>query len=51
LTAGFVINVSDLDVKRPGTGLPPEAISVLTGKQLIRNVEGDTLLSEADYAD
>ncbi|MDR1120997.1 MAG: N-acetylneuraminate synthase family protein, partial [Dysgonamonadaceae bacterium] len=48
LEAGAVISGSDLDVKRPGTGLAPEKIDTLIGKRLLRSIEADTLLLETD---
>jgi N-acetylneuraminate synthase len=51
LVSGTVVSVSDLDVKRPGTGIPPDKIDTLIGKKLIRYVKADTLLSEADFAE
>lgn len=48
LKAGTKLTANDLDAKRPGTGLPPEKISNLIGKTLLRDIEGDTLITEAD---
>jgi len=48
LKAGHKLNKKDLDVKRPGTGLPPKIINQLVGKILVRDVLGDTLITEAD---
>ena len=44
LKKGDVISESDLDVKRPGTGIPPEKIKELIGQYLKEDVECDTLL-------
>ena len=49
LFAGDLIKSDDLDVKRPGTGLPPENMNHLVGKILKRDVIGDTLITEADF--
>ena len=46
LSAGDIISARDLDVKRPGTGLPPEQIPELIGCRLKGNVECDTLILE-----
>jgi len=51
LTAGTRLTEGDLDVKRPGTGLPPERIPGLVGRVLVRNVMKNTLLAEADTGD
>lgn len=43
---GDVITEDDLDVKRPGTGIPPEDINMLVGKRVKEDIECDTLLLE-----
>lgn len=48
LRAGDVLRREDLDVKRPGTGFPPEALERFVGKTLRRDVSGDTLLEKED---
>jgi sialic acid synthase SpsE len=48
LKAGTKLKKEDMDVKRPGTGMPPEKIKSLVGKILIRDIEGDTLIFETD---
>lgn len=50
LAAGTRLVKADLGAKRPGTGFPPEKMSELVGKVLIRDVKADTLISEADLA-
>ncbi len=49
--AGTRLKTDNLDVKRPGTGLPPDKINELVGKALIRDIEGDTLITEADISE
>lgn len=49
LKAGEVIRNSDLDVKRPGTGIPPEMITALVGKVVIRDIEKDELINDSDF--
>jgi len=44
-----VIKESDLDAKRPGTGLPPEKITELIGKKIIRDIEKNTIIKESDF--
>jgi sialic acid synthase SpsE len=51
LKAGTKLTAKVLDAKRPGTGLPPEKISEFVGKTLLRNIEGNTLITEADIPD
>ncbi|SVC98698.1 uncharacterized protein METZ01_LOCUS351552, partial [marine metagenome] len=49
--AGTKLTADDLDVKRPGTGLPPNKISELVGKTLLRDFEGNTMITEADLSE
>lgn len=49
LKDGEIIQEGDLDVKRPGTGVPPEYMAQYVGRKLCRSVAEDTLLSEADF--
>lgn len=51
LKAGTKLTADDLDVKRPETGLPPDKISELVGKTLLRDIEGNTLITEADISE
>ncbi|MDF2511445.1 MAG: N-acetylneuraminic acid synthase NeuB family protein [Herbinix sp.] len=48
LKAGEILKEIDMDVKRPGTGYPPEKIKDLTGKILKKDICSDTILSEED---
>ena len=50
LKAGSKISITDLDVKRPGTGIPPEKINDLVGKTLKNDVKGDTLIKKSDIS-
>jgi sialic acid synthase SpsE len=50
LPAGHVITASDLDAKRPGTGIPPCDISQLIGRRLRRPIEMDEIISWDDLA-
>ena len=50
LKAGNKISIADLDVKRPGTGIPPEEIKTLVGKILKRDIEGNTLIKKSDIS-
>lgn len=45
---GETIRAEDLDVKRPGTGVPPGQLRQYIGRRMVKDVEGDTLLREAD---
>jgi sialic acid synthase SpsE len=51
LKSGDKLKKDDLDVKRPGTGLPPDKIRVLVGKTLLRDIERGTLIMEADVSE
>jgi len=46
LKKGAVLSLNDLDVKRPGTGIPPDKIDWLIGKTIIKDIECDTLITE-----
>ena len=48
LPAGTVLSAADLSAKRPGTGMAPETIAELIGKEITRDIEADTLILEAD---
>lgn len=50
LSAGQVLERADLVLKRPGTGIAPERLSEVIGKTLVKDVEGDCLLSEEDFS-
>lgn len=45
MKAGEFLQLSDLDAKRPGTGIPVDKIERLVGKKLLVNKEADTLLN------
>lgn len=49
LTAGEVLCREDLDVKRPGTGFPPDRLADLIGCTVIRDIEADTVINESDF--
>lgn len=49
IKAGEVIGADDIDAKRPGTGLPPEAEEYIVGKPAKRDIQKDTLLSQDDF--
>lgn len=48
LRAGEVVTPDMLTIKRPGTGLPPSAITSVLGKRLRRDVAADVVLTEED---
>lgn len=48
LTAGDVLRETDLDVKRPGTGLPPDRLEELIGCTVTRDIGADTVINESD---
>lgn len=51
IKSGTRLQREDLDVKRPGTGIPPEKINSIIGKQVKRDIEEDTLIFEEDLYD
>ena len=46
---GQTITKEMLDVKRPGTGLPPEKLSSIVGKKAKRDISEDELIQQTDY--
>lgn len=46
MKAGEILKKEDLDVKRPGTGIPPERLESLIGCRVLKDVEADTLIME-----
>lgn len=50
LPVGHVLALSDLTVKRPGTGLPAAMLGDLVGRRLARAVKANDLLEPADLA-
>ncbi len=50
LSAGTVLASHHLTVKKPGTGLPPEKLTELLGRRLVRNLVADEPLRLEDVA-
>jgi N,N'-diacetyllegionaminate synthase len=48
LSAGSVLTLEHLTVKKPGTGIPAARLHELVGKRLKRDVSADHLLAESD---
>lgn len=48
LSKGTILTVSDLAVKRPGTGIPPDQKHMLLGRMLKHDMEADMLICLAD---
>jgi sialic acid synthase SpsE len=48
LKAGTKLTENDLDVKRPGTGIPPDKLGKLIGMITSKDIENDTLIVESD---
>ena len=51
LPAGHILTETDLDAKRPGTGIPADRQDEMIGKRLVRAVEADTLLQSDDFVE
>lgn len=49
IEANEIIKEKDLDFKRPGTGLPPEAINYVVGKAAKKKISKDQLFSQSDF--
>lgn len=48
IAVGEILRKEDLDVKRPGTGIPPERLEELVGRKAKCNIEADTVINESD---
>lgn len=48
LPRGTVLSMSDIDCKRPGTGLSPNKIENILGKRITRNIDADELIKLED---
>ncbi len=48
LPAGHVLRADDLTIKRPGTGIEPWRLDEVVGQRLVRDVESDMFLTDAD---
>jgi N-acetylneuraminate synthase len=48
MKAGEALALSDLDYKRPGTGIHPDEASYVVGRSLLRDLEADGELQWAD---
>jgi sialic acid synthase SpsE len=48
LKAGTKLTWNDLDVKRPGNGIPPTKLKNLIGKNIVCDIEKDTIIKESD---
>jgi N-acetylneuraminate synthase len=49
LPAGTVLSMSNLALKKPGTGIPADRLRDLVGRTLCRPVRAGHFLSEADF--
>ena len=49
MSAGEIIQLQDLDAKRPGTGIPADRLEDLIGRVMVVDKQADTLLNETDY--
>lgn len=48
ISEGEILKKEDLDVKRPGTGIPPERMEELIGRITKCKIEADTVIEESD---
>lgn len=51
LTAGSIISSADLELKRPGDGIPPEKLDELIGRVLKKDIGFDTMIYESDFVE
>jgi N-acetylneuraminate synthase len=50
LLSGHILQYSDVDFKRPGTGISPSALESIVGRRLNRNIAIDTVFTNDDFA-
>lgn len=50
LDAGTILETAMLSEKRPGTGIPPSALSAVVGRKLARKVEPNEMISWSDLS-
>ena len=50
LKAGHIVELVDLDFKRPGTGIPPNMVSSLIGKKLAVDIPYDQIINWSDFS-
>ena len=48
IPAGHIFTAEDLDAKRPGDGIPPNAIRQVIGKKAMRDIAADEILRQED---
>lgn len=46
---GDVISEGDIDIKRPGNGIPPKYFDLIIGKKMARDIAEDTVLQWSDF--
>lgn len=49
LAQGHVLQLEDVAFKKPGTGIPAARLSEFVGRRLVRPVQPDQILKEADF--
>ena len=48
---GETLKFDDLDVKRPGTGIPPSELNNLIGKKILKDIDKDLLINLKDISE
>ena len=51
LKKGETLKFDDLDVKRPGTGIPPSELNNLIGKKILKDIDKDLLINLKDISE
>jgi sialic acid synthase SpsE len=49
LQSGERVELADIDLKRPGTGIPPADIKFVIGRSMKKDVEADAILQWSDF--
>jgi N,N'-diacetyllegionaminate synthase len=48
ISAGEALTTDDLTFKKPGTGIPANALNTVIGKRLLRDLPANTILQSTD---
>ncbi len=49
IESGKIIEIDDVDFKRPGTGIPPKYLNFVIGKRAKRNIKYDEIIKMEDF--
>ena len=46
---GEIFSKENLEIKRPGTGIPPKTYYSIIGKKAVRDIEKEELIKDGDF--